>query len=112
MKPAARWTLCATLALAPAGARAQAPVLRGTGGLGVIVERAAGSVLVIVTYVAQILGPVLKWPRLVLEANPFHYLRTVPVNPFNVGGFVGVTLVGLVIGALGAWRYARRDLVS
>ena len=105
-----------TVAEAVAGSLALVPFMAGLSvWLVARVPRmafAAGSVLVIVTYVAQILGPVLKWPRLVLEANPFHYLRTVPVNPFNVGGFVGVTLVGLVIGALGAWRYARRDLVS
>ncbi len=46
----------ATLALAPAGARAQAPVLRGTGGLGVIVERAAGSVLVVDRIARKALG--------------------------------------------------------
>ena len=73
---------------------------------------ALGAVLVIVTYVAQILGPVLKWPTLVLEVNPFHYLRSVPVDPFNVGGFLGVTFVGAVIGAAGLWRYTRRDVAN
>ena len=73
---------------------------------------ALGAMLVIVAYVAQILGPVLRWPALVLEVNPFHYLRSVPVSPFDLGGFLGVTLVGAAIGAAGLWRYTRRDVAN
>jgi len=73
---------------------------------------ALGAVFVLVTYVVEALGPILHWPRAVLEVDPFHYLRSVPVQHFNVGGFVGVTLVGAAIGALGLWRYARRDVTN
>jgi ABC-2 type transport system permease protein len=71
-----------------------------------------GSVFILVEYIVQALGPTLKWPALILESDPFHYLRAVPVQPFNLGELAWVSLVGLGIGALGMWRYARRDVVS
>jgi ABC-2 type transport system permease protein len=73
---------------------------------------ALGSIFILVEYVLQALGPTLHWPTLLLEADPFHYLRAVPVQPFNVGGVVGISLVGAVIGALGVVRYVRRDVVG
>jgi ABC-2 type transport system permease protein len=73
---------------------------------------AFGSVFILVEYIVQALGPTLNWPALILEADPFHYLRAVPVQPFNVVGLAWVSLVGLGIGTMGMWRYARRDVVS
>ncbi len=73
---------------------------------------AVGSIFVLVTYVVQALGPILNWPALVLQSDPFHYLRAVPVQPFDLGGLAWVSLVGVVVGVLGLWRYVRRDVVS
>jgi ABC-2 type transport system permease protein len=73
---------------------------------------AVGSIFVLVAYVVQALGPILKWPALVLQSDPFHYLRAVPVQPFDLGGVAWVSLVGTVVGALGLWRYVRRDVVG
>lgn len=73
---------------------------------------AIGSVFILVEYIVQALGPTLKWPALILESDPFHYLRAVPVQPFNWSELAWVSLVGLGIGALGMWRYVRRDVVG
>ena len=73
---------------------------------------AAGSVFILVAYVVQALGPILKWPNWALAFDPFHYLRAVPVQPVNLVGLAWVSLAGLVVGALGLWRYARRDVVG
>jgi ABC-2 type transport system permease protein len=73
---------------------------------------AIGSVFILVEYIVQAMGPTLKWPALIFEADPFHYLRGVPVQSFNLGELAWVSLVGLGIGVLGMWRYARRDVVS
>ncbi len=80
-----------------------------------VMPRAAftvGSVLIVVAYVVQALGPILKWPTWTLALDPFHYLRAVPVQPIDAGGLAWVTLVGLVVAALGLRRYVRRDIVS
>ena len=80
-----------------------------------VVPRAAfalGAVFVIVAYVTQSLGPVLHWPSLLLAADPFHYLRAVPVQAFDWRGFWGVSAAGVALGALGLWRYVRRDAVG
>ena len=79
------------------------------------VPRAAftiGSVLIVVAYVVQALGPILKWPTWSLALDPFHYLRAVPVQPIDVAGLAWVSLVGVAIGILGLRRYVRRDLVG
>jgi ABC-2 type transport system permease protein len=73
---------------------------------------AVGSVSILVAYVVQALGPILKWPTRLLQADPFHYLRAVPVQSFDLAGVVWLSLVGVGVGALGLWRYARRDVVS
>jgi putative exporter of polyketide antibiotics len=73
---------------------------------------AAGAVFVLVAYIVQALGPTLRWPALLLQCDPFHYLRAVPVQPFNVGGLAWVTLVGVLMGGAGLWRYVHRDLVG
>lgn len=76
------------------------------------VSFAAGSVFILVAYVVQALGPILKWPNWTLACDPFHYLRAVPVQPVDLAGLAGVSLVGVGVGALGLWRYARRDVVG
>jgi len=73
---------------------------------------ALSAVFILVEYVVQALGPTLKWPTLLLECDPFHYLRDVPVQSFDLGGLAWLSLVGLGIGSLGLWRYARRDVVG
>jgi len=73
---------------------------------------AVGSVFILVAYVVQALGPILKWPNWTLAVDPFHYLRAVPVQPIDVAGLAWVSLVGLVVGVLGLRRYARRDVVG
>ncbi len=73
---------------------------------------AVGAVYVLVTYVVQALGPILKWPAFVLQCEPFHYLRAVPTQPFDLGGLAWVSLVGIVVGAAGLRRYARRDVAG
>ena len=79
------------------------------------VPRAAftvGSVLIVVAYVVQALGPILKWPAWSLALDPFHYLRAVPVQPIDVAGLAWVSLVGVAVGVLGLRRYVRRDIVG
>lgn len=73
---------------------------------------AVGSVFILVEYIVQALGPTLHWPALVMESDPFHYLRAVPAQPFNASELAWVSLVGVGIGALGTWRYVRRDVVG
>ena len=71
-----------------------------------------GSVFILVAYVVQALGPILKWPNWALACDPFHYIRAVPVQPVDLTGLAWVSVVGAGIGALGLWRYSRRDVVG
>ncbi|MDH2903240.1 MAG: hypothetical protein PXZ08_04720 [Actinomycetota bacterium] len=73
---------------------------------------AVGAIFILVEYIVQALGPTLKWPALVMQSDPFHYLRAVPVQTFNWAGLAGVSLVGVGIGSLGLWRYVHRDVVG
>jgi ABC-2 type transport system permease protein len=73
---------------------------------------AVGAVFVLVAYVVTALGPILKWPALLLESDPFHYLRAVPVQSFNLGGLAWLSALGVVIGATGLLRYVRRDVIG
>lgn len=73
---------------------------------------ALGSVFILVAYVITALGPILRWPALLLDADPFHYLRPVPVQTFDWSGLGAVTLVGAVVGGWGLWHYLRRDVVG
>jgi ABC-2 type transport system permease protein len=61
-------------------------------------------------YLVAVLGPILRWPSLVIEASPFHYLRAVPVQSSDVGAIGVMTLIGLVVGALGFWRFMTDDV--
>jgi putative exporter of polyketide antibiotics len=69
-------------------------------------------VFILVAYVVQALGPILKWPNWALACDPFHYIRAVPVQPVDLTGLAWVSVVGAGIGALGLWRYSRRDVVG
>ncbi|HEY5304129.1 MAG TPA: hypothetical protein VIJ86_08745 [Acidimicrobiales bacterium] len=88
------------------------------GGTLLLVARAprvafaVGAVYVLVTYVVQALGPILKWPAFLLQIEPFHYLRGVPTQPFDLGGLTWISLVGVVVGVVGLWLYVRRDVAG
>ena len=106
----------ATVGQAVASALGLVPFFVGVGLLLVgVVPRAAfavGSVLIVVAYVVQALGPILKWPNWFLVLDPFHYLRAVPVQSVDAVGLAWVSLVGVAVGVVGLRRYVRRDVVG
>ncbi len=106
----------ATVGQAVASALGLVPFFVGVGLLLVgVVPRAAfavGSVLIVVAYVVQALGPILRWPAWSLALDPFHYLRAVPVQSGDAVGLAWVTLVGVAVGVVGLRRYVRRDIVG
>jgi len=106
----------ATVARAVASSLGLVPFFVGVGvwlvGRTPRIAFAVGTIFVLVAYIVQALGPILKWPSGVLALDPFHYLRAVPVQPLDAAGLAWLSLAGVTLGLLGLWRYARRDLVG
>jgi putative exporter of polyketide antibiotics len=68
------------------------------------------AVLLALTYLVALLGPVLRWPHWLLASSPFYYLRTVPAVPANWGAILVCSLIGLAAGALALMRFNRADV--
>ena len=51
-----------------------------------------------------------RWPEWVRTLSPFAHLASVPAEPMDVGGAVGMLVVALLLAVVGLAGYARRDL--
>ncbi len=89
--------LCVGAALAALGWAPQAVL-----ALGVL--PAAGG------YLLLVLADTFGWPAWVRALSPFGYLASVPAEPMDVAGALGMLAVAAVLTAVGLVGYARRDL--
>ena len=51
-----------------------------------------------------------RWPGWIRSLSPFAHLASVPAEPMDVTGAVGMVVVALLLAVLGLYGYARRDL--
>lgn len=63
-------------------------------------------------YVLQMVGPLLDWPRWLLNCSPFAHLATVPVEPVAWAAAGWLALAGLLCGVIGVLAFERRDLTG
>ena len=80
-----------------------------------VVPRATAPIaigFVVVGYLVELVGSLLRAPSWVLDLSPFHHLAPVPAAGWRIGPtliFVAVGLLGMVVGTT---AFARRDLVG
>ncbi len=84
-------------------------MLAGVLGSSGAVTGAAAGVLVLM-YLVEILGRLSDTVGAVDELSAFHYYGSAIENGIRPGAFAGLLGAALVLGALGAWLYERRDL--
>jgi ABC-2 type transport system permease protein len=66
--------------------------------------------MVALAYLLALLGPILHWPDWLLRFSPFFYLRLVPAQAPNWGAIVVCSVIGVVVGLSGLYRFSRADL--
>jgi ABC-2 type transport system permease protein len=72
--------------------------------LGIGILPAAGG------YLLLVLADTFIWPDWVRTLSPFAHLASVPAEPLDVRGALGMLAVALLLALLGLARYGRRDL--
>jgi ABC-2 type transport system permease protein len=73
---------------------------------------AVGIGALIVSYLLELVGPVLNWPEWVLALSPFHHLAAVPVEPFDWLSAVVMVGIGALFAGAGVAALARRDITG
>jgi ABC-2 type transport system permease protein len=61
-------------------------------------------------YLLQVLAQSFGWPAWVRQLSPFSHIATVPAQPPDWPGAVGILAVSALLAALGVAGYVRRDL--
>ncbi len=93
-----------------------APLVLGATALAVsLAPRVAQVVLaalLAVSYLTAVLGPAMHWPRLIVEASLYHYVRLVPAEAPNWRATVVFAVLGAAAFAGGLSRFRRADLVA
>ena len=68
--------------------------------------------LAALTYVVQLVGPMLEWPSYVVGLSPFHHLAPVPAEPYALTAGLVMAGLGVAAGLLGVAAFERRDLAG
>ena len=68
--------------------------------------------VVMVSYLANLLGPTLSWPTWVVDLSPFSHVAFVPVEPFEGTAAVVMVLVGSALALAGMALFRWRDLAE
>jgi ABC-2 type transport system permease protein len=68
--------------------------------------------LVIVTFLWELVGPVLGAPGWTLAASPFHHVGLVPAQSFRAGAAAAMTAIGAAAAAVAVVLIDRRDIVG
>lgn len=65
-----------------------------------------------VAYLLPVLGNALSLPVWVRDLSPFQHVMAVPVQPYGLTAGLVMTVLAVVVGALGVRSFVRRDLVG
>ena len=65
---------------------------------------------VVVAFLLQLIGAVIKAPGLVLDLSPFHHFAPAPAEPINGGAAVAMIVLFVASVLAGAWLFRGRDL--
>lgn len=68
--------------------------------------------LVTASYVWQLVGSLLRAPKLLVELTPFAHVGLVPVQSFRVGAALAMVAIGLAATAAAVGAFRRRDLLG
>ena len=63
-------------------------------------------------FLHSVLTQTFAWPDWVGRLSPFGHLASVPADPPNWGGLVGMVAIGLLLAGFGILGFARRDLAT
>ena len=66
----------------------------------------------VVTYLLDMLGPLLELPQWLLDLSPFGWLPRPPTEPFDPVAATVLVLVGVALAAVGTVLFARRDVTG
>lgn len=71
-----------------------------------------GAAAAVVTYILEMVGPLLHWPNWLMGLSPFHHLEAVPVDPFGLSAAITMVMIGSALALVGMVAFDRRDLVG
>jgi len=66
--------------------------------------------LLALLYLWTLVGSLLHAPTWALNLTPFHYVGTVPIQPFPVTAACVLLALGIATGGVGVWQFRQRDL--
>ena len=69
-----------------------------------------GAVPAVGGFLLQVLAESLRWPAWALNLSPYQHLQAVPYESVNWTGAVGMTLLAVLLAAIGLLGFQRRDL--
>ncbi|TYK43613.1 hypothetical protein [Actinomadura decatromicini] len=104
-------TLAATLAPLPVAALATGLAVLLFGARPRLTVPGSASAAV-AAYLIETIGPALDWPRLVLDASPFHHLANVPAEPFRPVPALVMLAAAALLTAAGHLLFEHRDLTG
>ncbi len=70
----------------------------------------AMAALLSLCYVISMLGPILRWPKWLLDVSPFHFLHLVPSEAPNWGATMWFFVIGAALTTVASIGFARGDL--
>jgi ABC-2 type transport system permease protein len=102
----------ATLGMVPLGLLIAAIGYLAAGWLRTAADTGLISFILAAWFFISFIGPDLKWPEATLRLSPFYYYGTPLLNGIGFGNVVLLVVVAAVALALGALRFARKDLTA
>jgi len=100
----------ATLSMIPLGLLVGAIGYALSGWLRAAVETGLVSFLLVIWFVISFLGPGLHWPDATLRLSALYYYGTPLLNGVQIGDLLVIVAVAAAALALGALRFARKDI--
>lgn len=100
----------ASLGMIPLGLLVGALGYLFSGWLRAAFDTGLLSLLLAAWFFISFLGPDLKWPDATLRLSPLYYYGKPLLNGLALGGTIGILLLSLVALAIGAIRFANKDI--
>jgi putative exporter of polyketide antibiotics len=82
----------------------------GAGWLRTAADTGLVSFLLAAWFFISFIGPELKWPEAALRLSAFYYYGTPLLHGLQLANFLTIVAVGAIALALGALRFARKDI--
>ena len=102
----------ATLGMVPLGLLIAAIGYLASGWLRAAADTGLISFVLAAWFFISFIGPDLKWPEATLRLSPFYYYGTPLLHGMELGNVLVLVGVGAVALALGALRFARKDIAA